>query len=46
MSLTTDLQSQKAQFLSKVSAQTAQVVGKATQALAESGIVDLGILQQ
>ncbi len=40
MSLTTDLQVQKEQFLAKVPAETAQVMGNATEALAESGIVD------
>ncbi|MEO0375504.1 MAG: redoxin domain-containing protein, partial [Cyanobacteria bacterium P01_A01_bin.17] len=40
MSLTTDLQTQKEQFLDNVPDETVQVMGKATQALAESGIVD------
>ncbi|PZD74312.1 Putative peroxiredoxin bcp [Acaryochloris thomasi RCC1774] len=40
MSLTTDLQTQKEQFLANVPDETVQVMGKATQALAESGIVD------
>lgn len=40
MSLTTDLQAFKEQFLTNVPEETAQVMGKATMALAESGIVD------
>ena len=40
MSLTTDLQAFKEQFLTNVPEETAQVMGQATQALADSGIVD------
>lgn len=40
MSLTNDLQIQKEQFLANVPEETVEVMGNATQALAESGIVD------
>ncbi len=40
MSLTTDLQAFKEQFLTNVPEETAQVMGQATQALSDSGIVD------